>query len=73
MARADIIISTNLSNDNGFGKMPLGIVSVIAGALPFVANGFNFRFISCVACAPQSSPNGSESTTCVVYDSVSCF
>ena len=60
-------MSRNLSSDNGLGKMHLGSESGIAGALPFMTNGFNLRFISCVAFASQYLPTGYESTTCFAY------
>ena len=61
----DIIISTNRLSNNGLGnpkprvrlggKMPLDAESGIAKTLPSVMNGFSFRFVSCVAFAPQTS------------------
>ena len=79
----DIINATNCSSDKGLarveprirseGMMPLGNVSCVAEASHSSANGFNFRFVSRVRKATRSPNSGRESTTCVAYDSVSCF
>ena len=81
--RCDIIKVTNRSSDNGFGKskprvrfggmMPLGAESCDAEASHSVMNGFNFRFIPCVVCAPHSPSTGCESTTRVANDPFSGF
>ena len=73
---------TNRSSDNGFNKAkprirsggmtPLGTVSGVAEATRSSTKGFNLRFVSYVAFAPQSSFSVWESTTCIAYDSVYC-
>ena len=78
-----MINATNWSSDDGFGRaepcirlkctMLVGAFSCVAEASQSPRNWFNLRFVSCVACAPQSSSSGCESTTRVAYDSVSCF
>ena len=70
-----MISATNVSSDNGVGKVPLGFESGMAGISSPTMNGFNLRFVSCVGGvkATQSPTFGFESATCVAYDSVSCF
>ena len=63
MPGGDIINATNRSSDSGFGGakpcirsggiMPLDDVSHVAEASRPSTNGFNLRFVSHVACAPD--------------------
>ena len=72
-----IINATNCSSDNGFAKvksrfrsegmMPLVAIFCVAEASHSSTKGFSLRFVCCVACAPQSSTLGYESTTCALH------
>ena len=66
-----MISATNRSSVNGSGRAkprirlggmtPVGASSFVAEAPQSVTNGFNLRFVSCVACSPHFMPTGCTS------------